>query len=73
MNDKDFCFFSLLSIITILYFVEAYNCLIPKGFIPMWRLTIRLGRLGLNCFQTDGPCHILFFSTQVNFQLDKLQ
>ena len=42
MKYKDFCFFSLLSLITVFYFIEEDIWINPNGFIPRQRLAVGL-------------------------------
>ena len=43
VNDKNLCFYFFLSFITIFYFIGADFWLNPKGFIPRWRLAVKIG------------------------------
>ena len=58
VNNKDFCFFSFFSIITILYRIESDLWLNTKGLIPGRRLARRLFWWILyRSFLTDGLRH----------------
>ena len=58
VNNKDFCFFSFFSIITILYRIESDLWLNTKGLIPGRRLARRLFWWSLyRSFLTDGLGH----------------
>ena len=62
VNDKDFCIFSFLSIIIVLYFIEANSCINTKGFIPRRMLYQRLVYWGLRwIYLTNRPCHFWIF------------
>ena len=67
VDDKDFYFFSFLGYITILYIIEADIWINTKGFIPWWKLVVRVGCWGLN-FLRLMVLAIFPFSTQVDFQ-----
>ena len=64
MNGKDFCLFSLLSLTNVFYFIGADIWIKPNDFILKRRLATRFDCLGLNCFQTNGNYHFMFFGIQ---------